>query len=79
MFSAASKKTSENQAAILTQPRPGTMLIRQGIVVDHLQAQKADILIVDGKIADIAPEIHIIPKQCEIIEAAGIVCDAGRY
>ncbi|AJR09176.1 phenylhydantoinase [Photobacterium gaetbulicola Gung47] len=77
MFSAASKKTSENQAAILTQPRPGTMLIRQGIVVDHQQAQKADILIVDGKIADIAPEIHIIPKQCEIIEAAGLYVMPG--
>ncbi|MGF1737000.1 dihydropyrimidinase [Photobacterium satsumensis] len=77
MFSAASKKTSESQAAILTQPRPGTMLIRQGIVVDHLQAQKADILIVDGKIADIAPEIHIIPKQCEIIEAAGLYVMPG--
>ncbi|WEM41287.1 dihydropyrimidinase [Photobacterium sp. DA100] len=77
MFSAASKKTSEHQAAILTQPRPGTMLIRQGIVVDHQQAQKADILIVDGKIADIAPEIHIIPKQCEIIEAAGLYVMPG--
>ncbi|MGR5062456.1 dihydropyrimidinase [Photobacterium sp. DNB22_13_2] len=77
MFSAASKKSSESQAAILNQPRPGTMLIRQGIVVDHLQAQKADILIVDGKIADIAPEIHIIPKQCEIIEAAGLYVMPG--
>lgn len=77
MFSAASKKSSESQAAILTQPRPGTMLIRQGIVVDHLQAQKADILIVDGKIADIAPEIHIIPKQCEIVEAAGLYVMPG--
>ncbi|MBC7003664.1 dihydropyrimidinase [Photobacterium sp. BZF1] len=77
MFSAASKKTSETQAAILTQPRPGILLIRQGIVVDHQQAQKADILIVDGKIADIAPEIHIIPKQCEIIEAAGLYVMPG--
>ncbi|WP_245907198.1 dihydropyrimidinase [Photobacterium sanctipauli] len=53
------------------------VLIRQGIVVDHVKAQQADILVIDGKVADIAPEIHRVPSGCDVIEAAGLYVMPG--
>ncbi len=77
MFSAASEKKSQRQSDSFRQCQPRAMLLRQGIVVDHRQEQKADILIIDGKIAEIAPEIHTIPESCEIIEATGLYVMPG--
>ncbi|WP_428452561.1 dihydropyrimidinase [Photobacterium kasasachensis] len=53
------------------------MLIRHGIVVDHQYEKKADILIVDGKIADVAPDISSYPAGTRIIDAEGLYVMPG--
>lgn len=46
-----------------------SLLIRNGIVADHQAANKADILVTDGKIAKIAPSIAVGDLDCTIIDA----------
>lgn len=53
------------------------MLIRQGTVVDHLEEKKADILIVDGKIADINETISSYPAETHVIDAKGLYVMPG--
>ena len=55
------------------------ILIKNGIVTDpssHYE-DKADLLIKDGKIANIAPCGTIEEKNCEIINAEGMVVAPG--
>ncbi|ELR64917.1 Putative hydrolase YgeZ [Photobacterium marinum] len=61
----------------LTSDVSTTILIRQGLVVDHQQAQQADILIKDGKIADVAPVISAFPADTQVIDASGLYVMPG--
>ncbi len=57
---------------------PSAMLIRQGVVVDHQDEKKADILIVDGQIAEVAPpSISSYPTDTQIIDASGLYVMPG--
>jgi len=48
-----------------------TILIKNGTVVNHFGQQKTDVLIIDGKIAEIGIEIGKIPDNTKIIDATG--------
>ena len=54
-----------------------SMLIRHGTVVDHQDIKRADVLIIDGKIADIAEEISDIPVDIKVIDAKGMYVMPG--
>ncbi|MCQ2411473.1 MAG: dihydropyrimidinase [Sphaerochaetaceae bacterium] len=57
----------------------GTILIRNGLVTDATESRKADVLVKDGLIAKVAPEIGLSEagEGCKVIDATGLVVMPG--
>lgn len=57
----------------------GTILIRNGLVTDATESRKADVLVKDGLIAKVAPEISVSEagEDCRTIDATGLVVMPG--
>lgn len=47
------------------------ILIKNGLLTDNKKSEKSDILIKDGKIAQVAPVINADSKDCKVIDAEG--------
>lgn len=64
-----------------TASKPCSVLIKNGIVIDpsnNIDSQSLDVLLVDGRVARVAPSIPVPPTQdgsCDVYDASGcLVC-----
>jgi dihydroorotase len=63
----------------MTKPRDRSLLIRDGRVIDPATKTdaKMDVLLRDGRIAEVAPPGKIVAKNAEIFDATGLIVSPG--
>ncbi len=53
------------------------LLIQNGTVVDHAEIRKADVLVIDGKIEQVAENLKPVSEDTRVVDATGLYVMPG--